>query len=332
MNQKIFSGYYPDYGHVQGIATDGTYLYYSLTTALLKTDMDGNLIGSVTGLLGHLGCIAFYDGAVYGSLEYKNDSIGRGILDRIGSDIVLPDAFYVVRFDITKLNRIGMDAEEDGIVTAVRLTDVCEDYSAPGHRWGCSGIDGITGCDYPDGIPALFIAYGIYSDLSRSDNDHQIILRLPLAEVKNRLAPLTQDFAASPASLAAADKYFVYTGNTTYGIQNLEFDPYTNCMYAAVYRGEKPQFPNYAMYVIDLSKKPLEKDGRKFLSLAEKFEYDAESGIYGLNFPHGSTGIIALGNGKYFFSEDGYAPQGYYTNVTLYHYDPVQGFVVGSGG
>lgn len=44
-------------GHIQGIATDAErkYMYYSFTTSLIKTDMNGNVIGSVKGLAGHLG-------------------------------------------------------------------------------------------------------------------------------------------------------------------------------------------------------------------------------------------------------------------------------------
>ena len=43
-------------GHIQGIATDKErkYMYYSFTTSLVKTDMDGNIIGTVKGLAGHL--------------------------------------------------------------------------------------------------------------------------------------------------------------------------------------------------------------------------------------------------------------------------------------
>ena len=68
------------------------FIYYSFTTELVKTDLQGNLIGSVTGLLGHLGCIDFCDrdGRLYGSLEYKRDAIGQDILERLGSDAELP--------------------------------------------------------------------------------------------------------------------------------------------------------------------------------------------------------------------------------------------------
>lgn len=61
--------------HVQGIAIDTAreYIYYSSTTLLVKTDLQGNLIGTVDGIVGHLGCMDFCDedGCVYASLEYK---------------------------------------------------------------------------------------------------------------------------------------------------------------------------------------------------------------------------------------------------------------------
>ena len=81
--KNIFSGYFKG-GHCQGIAVDTKreYIYYSFTTELVKTDLQGNLIGSVTGLLGHLGCIDFNDadGRVYGKITHElqgdaNDSI-----------------------------------------------------------------------------------------------------------------------------------------------------------------------------------------------------------------------------------------------------------------
>ena len=86
MNTPIFTGTWGKC-HIQGIAVDEQkgYIYYSFTTKLVKAKLDGTVIGSVDGLLGHLGCIAFHDGKVFGSLEYKNDSIGRGILSSLGS-------------------------------------------------------------------------------------------------------------------------------------------------------------------------------------------------------------------------------------------------------
>lgn len=47
------------------------------------------------------------------------------------------------------------------------------------------------------------------------------------------------------------EKYFVYTGNTTYGIQNIEYDSYTNGIFAAVYKGKKPEFENYSLFMLE---------------------------------------------------------------------------------
>ena len=60
-------------GHIQGIAIDTQqqHIYLSYTTMLIKTDYEGNILGSVVGLVGHLGDLTFNekDGRVYGSLE-----------------------------------------------------------------------------------------------------------------------------------------------------------------------------------------------------------------------------------------------------------------------
>lgn len=76
--------------------------------------MEGNIIGSVKGLAGHLGCIAYNydDGRVYGSLEYKHDSIGEYILKNLlGDGTEVEDGWYVAIFDVDKIDRMDMDAE-----------------------------------------------------------------------------------------------------------------------------------------------------------------------------------------------------------------------------
>ena len=49
----IDSGTFPT-GHIQGIAvdTEHRYIYYSYTTMLVKADMQGRVVGTVTGLVG----------------------------------------------------------------------------------------------------------------------------------------------------------------------------------------------------------------------------------------------------------------------------------------
>ena len=69
--------------HVQGIALDQKEecMYCSFTSAFFKTDLEGNITGSVTGINGHLGAITFdaVGRKVYASLEIKDDEIGKGI-------------------------------------------------------------------------------------------------------------------------------------------------------------------------------------------------------------------------------------------------------------
>lgn len=94
--ESIYSGVWNG-GHCQGIALDrkNGWMYYAFTTELIKTDLQGRLLGSVGGLTGHLGCISFCeeDGLVYASLEFKNDAIGSGILKHLGRERKNPDAF-----------------------------------------------------------------------------------------------------------------------------------------------------------------------------------------------------------------------------------------------
>ena len=305
---EVFSGFVRSGAHVQGIATDGEYMYYSFTTMLVKTDMDGKLIGSVDSLTGHLGCIAYNetDKCVYGSLECKNDSIGKGILKTLGINEENPDSFFIARFECERITKVGDNAYESGIMTLARLNDVCEDYAFDDgitkHRYGCSGIDGTTIVPSFDGKRTLMVAYGIYGDVKREDNDDQVILAYDLEAMQKGFEHIRPDSKTN--GVRADRKLFVYTGNTTFGVQNLEYDSATDCILAAVYRGAKPQYPNRAMYFIDMSKPAYEKDGKTYLPLAKR-GVPHESGIWGSDFPLGATGVISLGNGYYYFSEAG---------------------------
>lgn len=321
-------------GHIQGIATDKErkYMYYSFTTALIKTDMDGNIIGSVKGLAGHLGCIAYNyeDGKVYGSLEYKHDVIGHGILQRIDSDIDITDGFYVVSFDVEKIDRLGMDAETDGIMVAVHLKEVLDDYKADGHRYGCSGIDGITFAPVPgdcEGKKYLYVAYGIYSDKQRKDNDYQVILRYNIEGWGEFAKPLDQKNMHRQGPKEPDSKYFVYTGNTTYGVQNLEYDEATKYMFMAVYKGKKEEFPNFPMYVVDMKKEAKKEklisidEHGEVMQLATVGQKDEATGICGIDFPYGSTGVISLGDGHFYFSRNFSVDDSWGTDIGLYLFE-----------
>src|SRR3954453_9135828 len=95
--------------HVQGIAVDvkGGYIYYSFTTLLAKYDFSGKLVGTLVGWAGHLGDLDFNarDGRVYGSLEYKKDK-----------------AFYIAGIDVTRLDRVGVEAGSSDLFRTVSLS------------------------------------------------------------------------------------------------------------------------------------------------------------------------------------------------------------------
>ena len=319
-------------GHIQGIAVDRErkYIYCSYTTEFIKLDMEGNLIGSVRGFTGHLGCMAYNyeDGRVYASLEYKNDAIGRGILDHLGIKEEIQNAFYVAIFDVDKIDRPDMNAETDDVMTTVWLKEVADDYLAvwkengmeKKHRYGCSGIDGMTFAPAFEGEgQRLLVAYGIYSDVNRTDNDYQVLLSYKPEELKPYEALLTAENIHTSGPEACEERYFVYTGNTSWGIQNLEYDPYTGDLYAAVYKGVKPQFSNYSMFVIKGEQTPV---------LEELIGYGGEMGKVlalkgkGNDFPYGSTGIISLGDGSFYFSEDYHNPEekSWGSEICMYRY------------
>ena len=332
--REIASGSWP-YGHCQGIAVDKEkgYIYFSFTTALIKADLSGRVIGTVTGLLGHLGCIDFCeaDGKVYGSLEYKNDIIGRNILARAGHAAPVQDAFYMAIFDADAITRMGMDACADGVMTAVYLKEVCEDYAAQveeggrlvAHRHGCSGIDGTTFGHLPgdpDGPMYLFVAYGVYSDVTRGDNDDQVLLCYDTSDWGRYARALSQQSMHTSGPEKPLHKLFVRTGNTRYGVQNLEYDEATGHLMMAVYRGEKPCFPNYDLYAVD-GGAPVQGDRLALVPNGTGEETP------GWRYPYGSTGLCSLGDGYFYLSQDGEENGLFYTRVVLCRWDGVTPFV-----
>lgn len=351
MQKKIFSGKWGKC-HCQGVCMDTArkYVYYSFTTKLVKTDMQGNIIGSVDNIIGHLGCMDFNDndGKVYASLEYKNDVIGRGILQTLGLKVEIEDAFYVAIFDVDKIDRINMDAEKDGIMRAVYLKEVVDDFKGKtvnggkerDHVHGCSGIDGLTiGKDFgaTDNKDYLSVCYGVYSDLDRTDNDYQVILQYDIDGWWDKYAkPLKQDAMHLSGPKDVRNKYFVYTGNTIYGVQNLEYDAYTGNYFLMVYNGQKPQFPNYSMFVVD-GKTPAKEElllgfdtptYGKTLTLVNTGL--CQNGIYGIDFNLGNMGTYSVGDGHFYFVDPIWDdPDNLSVNTVLYKFvikDGVMGF------
>lgn len=297
--------------HIQGFTVDMEHkcIYASFTTAFYKTDFQGNIIASIENIPGHLGAMSRNpeNGKVYASLEIKDDEIGRGIAKGMGIDVVAEgqSAFYIAILDVDRMDRMGMDPQKDGVMELVRIEDACRDY-AEGHRYGCSGIDGVTfapGMGSKKNKMFLYVAYGIYSDTGRHDNDDQVLLCYNPRRFNGR---------------KPEHKYFVRTGNTTYGVQNLAYDDYSGRMYMFVYKGKKAEFPNYLMFSVDCSQKPV----KERLSLTEDGLKDQATGIRGWNFKWGSTGFCPLGDGNYMVSENGYDDRAgqQYSDLRLYRW------------
>jgi hypothetical protein len=305
-----------DAGHVQGIAVDvrGGYIYYSFTNLLAKYDFKGNLVGTLVGWTGHLGDLDFnsHDGKVYGSLEYKRDA-----------------SFYIAVIDVAQLDRVGMQASRTDIFRTVYLPEVAADYAADldgdgkvadepaslDHRYGCSGIDGISfgpAFGSTDGPSLLTVAYGIYGNAKRTDNDHQVLLQYNVSDWSRYVSPLVESSPhhLGPASLAG--KYFVRTGNTRFGVQNLAYDEVLQRWFMGVYQGDKPSFPNYLLFAVDAATQPRSADlvgvtgthGRrwaqgKLIALSPDGPQDYTTGIRGWT-QKADVGFQPVGRGLYY--------------------------------
>ncbi len=308
-------------GHVQGIAVDqkGGFIYYSFTTLLVKTDLRGKLIGTIEGFTGHLGDLVFNeeDRRLYGSLEYKEQQ-----------------AFYIAIIDADRIDAVGMKAQHSTIFKTVYLPEVVMDYTAdlngdgrfdgntadtPDHRYGCSGIDGVSfGPRFGQKNGSknfLTVVYGIYANTSRTDNDHQVLLQYDATNWMTDFAQTLDESAPHRNGPARTDgKYFVYTGNTTYGVQNLAYDSYTKLWLMGVYKGVKPSFPNYTLFAVEADAVPEMKDliglNEKgiLLPLAQKGLQDTATGIRGWH-QKADVGMVPLGDGLFYLAVN-HADQG----------------------
>ena len=152
------------------------------------------------------------------------------------------------------------------------------------------------------------VAYGIYEDNGREDNDHQVILQYDPSVFDEYGHSLNQAKPHYSGPESAEQRYYLYTGNTRYGVQNLEYDPNSRTWLVAVYRGKKEKYTDFVLFFIDAAVPAKEqtllgRDGETglLLTLAPLGENGKEN-IRGSHFPLGSTGVYSFGDGKFYFS------------------------------
>jgi hypothetical protein len=300
--------------HIQGLALDKKEkcLYCSFTSAFFKCDLEGNVIGSVTGINGHLGAMTYEPKSkkVYASLEIKDDEIGRGVSDALGAERHEKAAsrFYVAEIDVRKIDRLEVPFEE--AMTLHPIEEVAKDYldtvEVNGvtleHKYGCSGMDGVAiapGFGAKGKEKFLYVAYGVYGDTTRDDNDYNILLCFKM------------DDLAKPVH-----KYFVKTGNTRYGVQNMTYDADSERLYLAVYKGSKSQYPNYSLFSLDIHQKPFM--GKLENVPYEENEVEQVSVTEGSFFKWGSTGLYSFGDGRWYISKNGKKDGYQFSDVTLF--------------
>ncbi len=257
--------------HVQGIALDKEHkhMYFSFTNKLIKTDLKGTIIGSVDQLEGHLGAITLNpeDGRIYASLECKSDEIGTSIAKKMGTKTITKanSIFYIAIFDGEKIFHEGMNPQNDGVMTTVCVQDALRDYQAivqgqgpeREHRYGCSGIDGVMFAPMIGNTSSkqnyLYIGYGIYGDTTRTDNDYQVLLCYHPDSLKSYERPVKWGEIHTNGPKRPFKKFFLKTGNTTYGIQNMAYDALHQRSILAVYPGKKSIYPNYSLFSFDMT-------------------------------------------------------------------------------
>ena len=236
----------------------------------------GRIAGTVTGLAAgsissgaHIGDICYYDGKIYGSLEYKAS-----------------ERWYICVFDGAKITEMDMPYTTPGVMYGLYVPQVGDDFkneltagehrnsaTSMGHRYGTGGIDGITFGTLPgrgydmngDGTVDqstgdkryMIVTYGPYGNAQRYDNENFVFLVYdPENITSDNLLPFTEDLLTQDYTenqkLFYKHKLFCYAGNQTYGVQQLEYDEKTGDLWLECYdRPSGSEFPGTSRYVID---------------------------------------------------------------------------------
>lgn len=325
--------------HVQGVATNlfGDVFYYSFTDRLVVQKSDGEIIGSVVGIQGHMGDLAFNpeDGRVYVSYSYSSSTSGLGE----GTALRKQKNAYVLIFDVEKIDRMNMSP--DGIVTCVYVGEKIQELAnTPGYDYGTKyddlkiggkyGVvnsignlaigpafgenDGKTyvTCVLSQPANAVCSAAGVYA-YDREDNDYFVIVQFDPSNWGSYEVPYSEmEKASGPKDFDRM--YFYYAGQHDYGVQVMTYDAYQNMYVLTTYSlinstlEGATQFPNYSVYYLDavqVKTGTLIGNGEDSGNIiTEKYgKKDEATGIKGWLVWY-DVGFISLGDGYYYRAEN----------------------------
>ncbi len=204
--------------HVQGFTSGNGYMYWSFTDTLVKTTMDGIVRRQTEVFGGHLGDCDYHDGKIY--VSYTGNCLP-------GHEWGDWTAFKIYVFDADDLSLIEM-----------LDLDICYGYKkiacSPEDTRGFRGIDGVAIAPDPKtGEDKMFVACTLCVDEKFSN---QIILQFTLDGVYET-------------------EHYIPTGNTVFGIQNLDYDAENKEFWFTTYNAEPPHQDRATLYCIphDLS-------------------------------------------------------------------------------
>lgn len=200
--------------HLQGFTSDPErkYLYWSFTDSVVKTTFASTMIAQVHVSGGHLGDIDYHNGKLYASF------LGEPMPGHVWDDW---SSFKIYVFDAETLQ-----------LERIIPLPICDQLKAqagkPGDEYGFNAIDGVTfGADL-DGNEKMFAACALRDG---EQYRHQILLQLSLNGEYERM-------------------HLIETGNTVFGIQNLDYDATTGEFWFSTYSASKPYQPQETLYCI----------------------------------------------------------------------------------
>jgi hypothetical protein len=201
------------YAHMQGFTSGKGNMYWSFTTALAKTTIEGVMKAQVEVHGGHLGDCDYHDGKIYASY--------------LGN--CLPGHDWN---DWTSFKIYVFDAEDLRLLDTINL-DICDEYKritcTPEDTRGFQAVDGVAIAPDPvTGEAKMFVACALYNG---EKYNNQIILQFTLDGKYET-------------------EYHIPTGNTVFGIQNLDYDAENKEFWFSTYGSSEPYQAKYTLYCV----------------------------------------------------------------------------------